>query len=152
MSTTLESRVALLEAQLAELTKPTKAKKEKKEKSEEPKKKRGTSGYLVFAKETRPEAKKLLMDGGNETPKPTEVLTQVAKQWRELGDEEKGEWNEKAKAINSGSESEADADAEAVEEATEEPELAPVVVKKEKKEKKAKKEKKTKSESGSDAE
>ena len=140
MSTTLESRVALLEAQLAELTKPTKAKKEKKEKSEEPKKKRGTSGYLVFAKETRPEAKQLLMDGGNETPKPTEVLTQVAKQWRELGDEEKGEWNEKAKAINSGSESEAEA------------ELEPVVVKKEKKEKKAKKEKKTKSESGSDAE
>ena len=106
MSTTLESRVALLEAQLAELTKPTQAKKEKKEKSEEPKKKRGTSGYLVFAKETRPEAKQLLMDGGNETPKPTEVLTQVAKQWRELGDEEKGEWNEKAKAINSGSDSE----------------------------------------------
>jgi len=150
MSTTLESRVALLEAQLAELTKPTKAKKEKKEKSEEPKKKRGTSGYLVFAKETRPEAKQLLIDGGNETPKPTEVLTQVAKQWRELGDEEKGEWNEKAKAINSGSESEAEA--VAVEEAVEEAELEPVVVKKEKKEKKAKKEKKTKSESGSDAE
>ena len=137
MSTTLESRVALLEAQLAELTKPTKAKKEKKEKSEEPKKKRGTSGYLVFAKETRPEAKKLLMDGGNETPKPTEVLTQVAKQWRELGDDAKGEWNEKAKAINSGSESES------------EQEAAPVV---EKKDKKAKKEKKAKSESGSDAE
>ena len=112
MSTTLEARVALLEAQMAEImetvkpTKATKAKKEKKVKSEEPKKKRGTSGYLVFAKETRPEAKQLLIDGGNETPKPTEVLTQVAKQWRELGDEEKGEWNEKAKAINSGSDSE----------------------------------------------
>jgi len=137
MSTTLESRVAFLEAQLAELTKPTKAKKEKKEKSEEPKKKRGVSGYLVFAKETRPEAKQSLIDGGNEAPKPTEVLTQVAKQWRELGDDAKGEWNEKAKAINSGSESESEQEAE------------PVV---EKKDKKAKKEKKAKSESGSDAE
>jgi len=115
MSTTLElvaARVALLEAQLAEvmeLVKPTKEKKEKKEKnekSEEPKKKRGVSGYLMFAKEMRPEAKQLLIDCGNETPKPTEVLTLVAKQWRELGDEEKGEWNEKAKAINSGSDSE----------------------------------------------
>ena len=89
-----------------ELVKPTKAKKEKKVKSEEPKKKRGVSGYLVFAKEMRPEAKQALVDGGNETPKPTEVLTQVAKQWRELSEEEKGEWNEKAKAINSGSDSE----------------------------------------------
>jgi len=123
-----------------ELVKPTKAKKEKKVKSDEPKKKRGTSGYLVFAKETRPEAKQLLIDGGNETPKPTEVLTQVAKQWRELGDEAKGEWNEKAKAINSESESEP------------EPEAVAVVEEKPKKEKKVKKEKKAKSESGSDAE
>ena len=122
------------------MVKPTKEKKEKKVKSEEPKKKRGVSGYLVFAKETRQEAKQALIDGGNETPKPTEVLTQVAKQWRDLGDEAKGDWNEKAKAINSGSDSEA--------EAAEEAEAVPVVVKK-KKEKKAKKEK---SESESDGE
>ena len=106
MSTTLEqvaARVALLEAQMAEMmTKQEvdKPKKEKKEKSEEPKKKRGVSGYLVFAKETRASSKQALIDGGNETPKPTEVLTQVAKQWRELGDEAKGEWNEKAKATS----------------------------------------------------
>ena len=62
--------------------------------------------YGTATRETGTKEMQALIDGGNETPKPTEVLTQVAKQWRELSDEEKGEWNEKAKAINSGSDSE----------------------------------------------
>ena len=79
-------------------------KKEKKEKKDEPKKKRGVSGYLVFAKEMRATAKDSLVENGNETPKPTEVLTEVAKMWRELSEDEKSVWNEKAKEQNSSSE------------------------------------------------
>ena len=107
------ARVAILEKQMADLMseeKPKKeTKKEKKEakvKTDEPKKKRGVSGYLVFAKEMRETAKENLVKAGNETAKPTEVLTEVAKMWRELDDEGKEEWNDKAKAINSGSEDE----------------------------------------------
>ncbi len=113
MSMTLEmvaARVAILEKQMADLMseeKPKKeTKKEKKEKTDEPKKKRGVSGYLVFAKEMRETAKENLVKAGNETVKPTEVLTEVAKMWRELDDEGKQEWNDKAKAVNSGSEDE----------------------------------------------
>ena len=113
MSMTLEmvaARVAELEKQMSEVMSKmdmTKAKKKsKKDKSEEPKKKRGVSGYLVFAKEMRESAKEALVEDGNETPKPTEVLTRVAKLWRDLDDEAKEEWNTKAKEINSGSEDE----------------------------------------------
>ena len=123
-STTIEmlvERIANLEQQMSQLIaaqpaqsaqpdeKAKKAKKVKKEKPEpeestQPKKKRGVSGYLVFAKENRPDAKQALIDEGNETPKPTEILTQVAKMWRQLDDTDKEEWNEKAKAINSADE------------------------------------------------
>ena len=114
MSTTLEqliARVAELEKQMSEMTCKTEAEKPssksktpKKEKSSEPKKKRGVSGYLVFAKEMRQTAKDLLVEDGIETPKPTEVLTMVAKMWREVSNEDKEVWNDKAKTINSGSE------------------------------------------------
>ena len=127
------ARVAILEKQMADLMseeKPKKEtkkeKKETKEKTDAPKKKRGVSGYLVFAKEMRETAKENLVKGGNETAKPTEVLTEVAKMWRELDEEGKQEWNDKAKAVNSGSE-----DEEPKEEVEEKP-------KKEKKEKKTK--------------
>ena len=112
MSMTLEmvaARVAELEKQMSEvmskmeIEKP-KNKKSKKDKSEEPKKKRGVSGYLVFAKEKRESAKEALVEDGNETPKPTEVLTRVAKLWRDLDNEAKEVWNTKAKEINMGSE------------------------------------------------
>ena len=76
----------------------------------------------------RETAKENLVKAGNEGVKPTEVLTEVAKMWRELDEEGKEEWNDKAKAMNSGSE-----DEEPKEEVEEKP-------KKEKKEKKAKKE------------
>lgn len=114
-------RIEVLEKQLEtvmlklDVEKPEKAAKEKKakdkkeekaKKTDEPKKKRGVSGYLVFAKETRPAAKDSLVENGNETPKPTEVLTEVARMWRELSDDEKAVWNEKAKEQNSSSEEE----------------------------------------------
>ena len=110
--TEMRERIEALEKQMSALTskmeveKPKKEKKEKKEKSDEPKKKRGVSGYLVFAKETRQTAKDNLVENGNETPKPTEVLTEVAKMWRTLSDEDKEVWNNKAKTINSASEDE----------------------------------------------
>ena len=119
MSTTIEmlvARVEELEKQMSQVMAKTglekpKKEKPKKDKSDEPKKKRGVSGYLVYAKEMRPTAKDKLLENGNETPKPTEVLTQVAKMWRELSEEDKSEWNDKAKAINSASEDEEDSDA-----------------------------------------
>ena len=110
MSMTLEivaNRIAELEKQmtavLAKLDekaekeeKPKKGKKEKSPKGEkadgEPKKKRGLTGYLLFAKEKRPVVKAELGE-----VKPTEVVTEVAKRWKALTEEERQEWNERAK-------------------------------------------------------
>ena len=113
MSMTLEivsQRIAELEKQMAAVLvkidfdgkddkKPKKEKKEKKEKSPkgekadgEPKKKRGLTGYLLFSKEKRPEVKEELGE-----VKPTEVVTEVAKRWKALTEEERAAWNERAK-------------------------------------------------------
>ena len=110
MSMTLEivaNRVAELERQMADVLvrldekEKTPAKKEKKEKSpkkEKPvkeegeKKRRGMTGYLLFSKEKRPEVKEELGD-----VKPTEVVTEVAKRWKALSDEEREEWSKRAK-------------------------------------------------------
>jgi len=113
MSMTLEivsQRIAELEKQMAAVLvkidfdgkddkKPKKEKKEKKEKSPkgekadgEPKKKRGMTGYLLFSKEKRPEVKEELGE-----VKPTEVVTEVAKRWKALTEEERAAWNERAK-------------------------------------------------------
>ena len=116
----IESRVAELEEQVKQLmtqleskTKATKEPKgEKKEKEPKknkdgsPKKKRGTTGYLLFAKETRPLAKNDITTDENPSPKPTEVVTEIAKRWKALEDEEREEWNEKAKAENASSDEE----------------------------------------------
>ena len=59
---------------------------------EKPKKKRGMTGYLLFSKEKRPEVKEELGD-----VKPTEVVTEVAKRWKALTDEERATWNDRAK-------------------------------------------------------
>ena len=100
-------RVEELEKQMAEVMsrlgmkeeKPKKGVKvEKTEKVD--KKKRGMTGYLLFAKEKRPEVKAELIANGNENPKPTEVITEVAKRWKAMGEEEQGEWNERAKTVS----------------------------------------------------
>ena len=82
---------------------PKKAKKSKDEPSsddeDKPKKKRGPSGYILFSKENRGDAiAKLLV--GDEKPKNTEVMKQVAQMWQELDADEKAEWNAKAKESN----------------------------------------------------
>ena len=103
--TELEKQMAAVLAKLDEKTEATateaKPKKEKKEKSpkkekaekeEKPKKKRGMTGYLLFSKENRAAVKEELGE-----VKPTEVVTEVAKRWKALTDEEREEWNTRAK-------------------------------------------------------
>ena len=77
-----------------------KAKKEASSDDEDkPKKKRGPSGYIMFSNSNRDEVKEKL-SVGDEKPKNTEVMKQLAAMWGELGDEEKAIWNAKAKEAN----------------------------------------------------
>jgi hypothetical protein len=112
---TIEQRLAELETKMAKLELPTalppldtttktkKTKKEKKVKTdsddEKPKKKR-TSGYLIFCAAMRADVKeKLASECEEEKPKTTEVMKELAKMWRELVDEEKAVWNDKAQEV-----------------------------------------------------
>jgi len=124
MSTTtiamLVERIETLEKQMALLLKDTKVpnddvktKKEPKSKEskkkvkdetssddeDKPKKKRGPNGYILFSNANRDEVKEQLTSG-DEKPKNTEVMKQLAVMWSELGVEEKAEWTAKAKASN----------------------------------------------------
>ena len=81
--------------------KTKKAKKDETSSDDEdkPKKKRGPNGYILFSNANREDAcAKLLV--GDEKPKNTEVMKQLAQMWRALDDEEKGVWNTKAKETN----------------------------------------------------
>ena len=86
-----------------EVKKPKKSKKVKDEPSsddeDKPKKKRGTNGYILFSNANRDEVKEQLTTG-DEKPKNTEVMKQLAVMWSELGVDEKAEWTAKAKAAN----------------------------------------------------
>ena len=104
----LTERVATLEKQMAQLLsnadpEPKKEKKEKKTKKEasddedKPKKKR-VSGYILFSNANRDDVKVKLAEG-DEKPKNTEVMKELAKMWKELGDDEKEVWNTKAKEL-----------------------------------------------------
>ncbi len=108
----LTQRVELLEKQLSAVlaktddvkeVKPNKEKKPKKEKKDDssdddkPKKKR-VSGYILFSNATRDDVKTKLTTG-DEKPKNTEVMKELASMWKELTDEERGEWNTKAQEI-----------------------------------------------------
>ena len=74
-----------------------KGKKEKKEKKEvDPNKPKKTSGYLIYSNSVRTEVKEQLIADGGEG-KPKEVVQAIAAKWKELTDEEKAVWNEKAK-------------------------------------------------------
>ena len=78
----------------------------KKDSAEKPKSKRGKTGYLLYTGELRAEVKAEmeaeLADG--EKLKPQDVVTKLAARWKELSDEDKAEWNQKAKDANSESE------------------------------------------------
>ena len=115
MSTTLEmltQRVEVLEKQLSLLLeknsddsdtkkekKPKKTKKIKDDSSddEKPKKKR-VSGYILFSNATRDEVRDKLTNG-DEKPKNTDIMKELARLWKELSDEDKEPWNNKAKEI-----------------------------------------------------
>ena len=110
MSTTNEmliNRIEVLEKQIAVLlkndentsndSKPKKSKKTPKVETDEPKKKR-TSGYILFSNANRDEVKDELSDG-DEKPKNTDVMKELAKRWKELSDQDKEPWNTKAKEL-----------------------------------------------------
>jgi gluconate kinase len=85
-----------------------KAKKDEGGSSDAAKKKKGTTGYLMFAKEVRPEVKAELeaeLDDGVKL-KPQDTVTEIANRWKALDDDERGEWNEKAKSPEPSDESE----------------------------------------------
>jgi len=93
-----------------EVKKPKKEPKVKKSKDEttsddedKPKKKRGTTGYILFSKSVRDEVITKL-SVGDEKPKNTEIMKQQAAMWAELGVEEKAEWTTKANEINTSAE------------------------------------------------
>ncbi len=99
----LTKRVEELEKRngvVQEVVDDKKAKKEKKEKKEkkpvDPNKPKKTSGYLIYSNSVRAEVKEQLIADGGEG-KPKEVVQAIAAKWKELGDEEKAVWNEKAK-------------------------------------------------------
>ena len=119
MSTNNDERMIALETMMAEVlsilkkdqdkpvktTKPKdqdqdKPKKTKKVKpdSDEPKKKRGPTGYLLFSGATRADVKSSLSDA-EESTNPKDVTRELARRWKALSDEEREEWNDKAKQL-----------------------------------------------------
>ena len=65
----------------------------------EVKKKRGTTGYILFSNENREDVKSQLCIG-DDKPKNTDVMKQLAQLWQNIGAEEKAKWNAKAKEAN----------------------------------------------------
>jgi len=106
----LSQRVDVLEKQLAALisdytTDSKTTKKSKKKKStksatddDEPKKKR-VSGYILFGKAERENVKNLLHTNTphGEKVKSTDVMKTLGKLWKELPEDLRTAWNEKAK-------------------------------------------------------
>ena len=96
MSMTIEilaQKLQLLEKQMTMMMadKPTDISDDK------PKKKR-TSGYIIFSNATRDDVKTQITQG-DEKPKNTDVMKELARQWKALSDEERDQWNEKATEI-----------------------------------------------------
>ena len=111
MPTTIEmltQRVEVLEKQMATLLKAdldntntddnpkpkTKTKTKKVENDDKPKQKR-LSGYLLFSKVTRDEVKQELF--GDDKPKNSEIMVELGKRWKALEDDDREDWNRKAK-------------------------------------------------------
>ena len=87
--------------EVVKVKEPKKSKKSKDEPSSEdedkPKKKRGPYGYILFSNANRDEVKEKL-HVGDEKPKNTEVMKELAQMWQTLDANEKADWNAKAKA------------------------------------------------------
>jgi hypothetical protein len=109
-NTNIVQRLDLLEKQVALLLKadaPVEAVPDVKKKvkatkkevvvsdEEKPKKKR-TSGYLLYSKDTREAVKtKLTSDGAK--LKNQDIMTELGAMWKALSEEERTKWNDKAK-------------------------------------------------------
>ena len=90
------------EVEVKKSKKEPKTKKSKDDTSDDedkPKKKRGPNGYILFSNENREDVKAKLFVG-EEKPKNTEVMKQLAAMWSELGPDDKAVWTAKAKALN----------------------------------------------------
>ena len=76
-------------------------------KNGEPKKKRGTTGYLIFSKETREQVKKEMEAelGEGEKLQPKLVVKRLAELWKGLTGDEQAVWNKKATEVNEAAES-----------------------------------------------
>lgn len=100
----LKTRVDELETQFAELavkkeeppTKKGKAKKDKVDKADKPKRK--PTGYLLFSKASRDEAKLKLSQNLEEGEKPSnpDIMRKLGEMWKELSEEEQQIWKDKA--------------------------------------------------------
>ena len=113
MMNNLEARVEMLEKKLAAANittpepPPTKktGKKEVKEKPIKPEKevkekKTKTSGYILFQKANRAEIVQQLTDTNDgEKPNNQAVMSEIAKHWRELSDEDKQPYLDQAEEI-----------------------------------------------------
>ena len=86
--------------EVVKVKEPKKSKKAKDEPSsddeDKPKKKRGPNGYILFSNAKRDEVKEKL-HVGEEKPKNTEVMKELAQMWQGLDATEKAVWNTKAK-------------------------------------------------------
>ena len=93
------------EAPKKETKKNTKKNENKKDEAssstDAPAKKKSTTGYLLFGKKTRPDVKAELeaeLEVG-EKLKPQDTVTEIAKRWQALSDDEREGWAEKAKTL-----------------------------------------------------
>jgi len=102
---TLEKQIALLLNEQKVVSKEKKEKKSQHESSshdeEEPKTKHGPNGYILFAEANRNDVKQKL-HVGDEKPKNTEIMKELANMWQSLDATEKARWNDKAKEANLG--------------------------------------------------
>ena len=106
----LAERVSVLEKQLAlllsekavdvsEVNDAKTTKKPKKVKDDEDKhKKKRTSGYILYSNAHRDEVRESLTVG-DEKPKNTDIMMKLAENWKLLSDEDRENWNTKAKEI-----------------------------------------------------
>jgi len=81
------------------VAKSKKATKAKSDDPEKPKVKRGPTGDLLFAGDVRPEVRTEmeLVLGEGEKLKPQDVVREIAIRWKALSEDERAEWNTKAK-------------------------------------------------------
>tara|TARA_B100000902_G_scaffold1065_1_gene1397 strand:+ start:1364 stop:1951 length:588 start_codon:yes stop_codon:yes gene_type:complete len=99
---TLTERLEIIEKTLATLMADN-TKQNKKDSSDDSSvvKAKRTSGYLLYSSEFRDTTKQKLLEDSGDSPKPTDVTKALASQWKELSDEERQKWNDKAKETSS---------------------------------------------------